>query len=161
CGGLYQGLPTHFPKAGGGVGRRRHGKNSRNEKRGLVMTTLAFHPLAKVFPLLEGEEFDALMADIQPSGLCDAVWLYEGQILDGRNGYRACQCLGRDCATRVYTGDNPLGFVISMNVRRRHLDESQRAMIAARLANMPQGRPEKTPSIEGVSQETAAQLLNV
>ncbi len=55
------------------------------------MTHLAFHPLANVFPLLEGEEFDALVADIAASGLCEAVWLYEGQILDGRNRYRACQ----------------------------------------------------------------------
>ena len=55
------------------------------------MTHLTFHPLANVFPLLEGEEFDALVADIAASGLCEAVWLYEGQILDGRNRYRACQ----------------------------------------------------------------------
>ena len=57
------------------------------------MTHLAFHPLANVFPLLAGEEFDALVADIQASGLREAIWLYEGQILDGRNRYRACQAL--------------------------------------------------------------------
>ena len=76
------------------------------------MTHLTFHPLANVFPLLEGEEFDALVADIAASGLCEAVWLYEGQILDGRNRYRACQRLGRDCATRDYSGHDPLGFVL-------------------------------------------------
>ena len=47
------------------------------------MLHLTFHPLANVFPLLEGEELDALVADIAASGLCEAVWLYEGQILDG------------------------------------------------------------------------------
>ena len=83
------------------------------------MTQLAFHPLANIFPLLEGEEFDALVADIQASGLCEPVWLYEGQILDGRNRYRACQQAGIDCPTRVYEGDAPVGFVVSMNVRRR------------------------------------------
>jgi hypothetical protein len=54
------------------------------------MTNLTFHPLANVFPLLEGEELDALVADIQASGLCEPVWLYEDQILDGRNRYCAC-----------------------------------------------------------------------
>jgi hypothetical protein len=126
------------------------------------MTQLAFHPLAYIFPLLEGEEFDALVADIQASGLCEAVWLYQGQILDGRNRYRACQALGRDCATRPYTGDDPLSFVLSMNLRRRHLDESQRAMIAARLATMRQG--ERTDLVEistKLSQEQAAELVHV
>jgi hypothetical protein len=126
------------------------------------MTQLAFHPLANVFPLLEGEEFDAFVADIQASGLCEAVWLYEGQILDGRNRYRACQRLGRDCATRDYPGNDPLGFVLSMNLQRRHLDASQRAMIAARLATMRQGERTDLPSIEGkLSQTAAAELFNV
>jgi hypothetical protein len=63
------------------------------------MTQLAFHPLANVFPLLAGEEFDALVADIQASGL----------------RYRACQALGLDCATRDYLGNNPLAFVLIPN----------------------------------------------
>jgi len=126
------------------------------------MTHLAFHPLANVFPLLEGEEFDALVADIAASGLCEAVWLYQGRILDGRNRYRACQRLGRDCATRDYPGNDPLGFVLSMNLQRRHLDESQRAMVAARLATMRQG--ERTDLVEistKLSQEQAAELVHV
>ena len=126
------------------------------------MTHLTFHPLADVFPLLEGEAFDALVADIAASGLCEAVWLYEGQILDGRNRYRACQALSRDCATRDYLGNDPLGFVLSMNLQRRHLDESQRAMIAARLATMRQG--ERTDLVEistKLSQEQAAELVHV
>jgi ParB-like chromosome segregation protein Spo0J len=126
------------------------------------MTQLAFHPLADIFPLLEGEEFDALVADIQASSLCEAVWLYQGQILDGRNRYRACQRLGRDCATRDYLGNDPLAFVLSMNLQRRHLDESQRAMIAVRLATMRQG--ERTDLVEistKLSQEQAAELVHV
>jgi hypothetical protein len=34
-------------------------------------------------------------------------------------------------------------------------------MVAAKLANMGEGRPEKTASIEAVSQEQAADLLHV
>jgi hypothetical protein len=127
-----------------------------------MMKNLEFHPLADIFPLLEGREFDSLVADIKASGLHEAIWLYQGQILDGRNRYSACRSLGRDCATRPYTGDDPLGFVLSMNLQRRHLDESQRGMVAARLATMRQG--ERTDLVEistKLSQEQAAALLHV
>jgi hypothetical protein len=46
---------------------------------------------------------------------------------------------GLPCATRVYAGNDPLGFILAMNLHRRHLNESQRAMVAAKLANMTHG----------------------
>jgi hypothetical protein len=72
---------------------------------------------------------------------------------------------------REYTGDDPVGFVISLNLNRRHLNESQRAVIAARLANMPRGgdtgknqygewQSANLPNGK-ISQSTAAELLNV
>ena len=73
-------------------------------------------------------------------GLHEPIWLYEGQILDGRNRYRACQELGIPCPTRVYEGQEPLAFNLSLNLHRRHLNESQRAMVAERLATLPEGR---------------------
>jgi hypothetical protein len=94
------------------------------------------------------------------------VVLYEGKILDGRNRYRACIEAGvelrfRTFGDRASDGDDPRAFVISLNIMRRHLSESQRAMIAARLANLDEGRPSKTPVIAGVSQGEAAELCNV
>jgi len=76
---------------------------------------------------------------------------------------------------REYMGDNPLNFVISLNLKRRHLNESQRAVIAARLANMPPGAPEGNQNasrektkvsidtfvLPKISLEQAAELLNV
>ncbi len=38
-----------------------------------------------------------------------------------------------------YKGDDPLGYIISTNLRRPHLNVSQRAMIAATLTYMPLG----------------------
>jgi hypothetical protein len=55
----------------------------------------------------------------------------------------------------------PLAWVLSKNLKRRHLNESQRAMVAAKLANLGEGRPAKTSSIAPVSQEGAAGLLKV
>ena len=57
--------------------------------------------------------------------------------------------------------EDPLGFVVSLNLKRRHLDTAQRAMVASRLANMSEGRPSKTAEISAVSQPAAAQMLNV
>lgn len=78
---------------------------------------------------------------------------------------RACQTLGVDVKETRYLGDDATAWIISHNVHRRHLTESQRAMIAARLANLSEGRPaEETQSIDRVSsvrQADAAAALNV
>jgi N6-adenosine-specific RNA methylase IME4 len=122
---------------------------------------MAFHRFSELFPLLQGREFDELAADIKRNGLREPVWLHDGQVLDGRNRWRACQQLGVEAKTRVYTGDDPLAFVISLNLHRRQLSESQRAMVAAKIANMPQGARTDLASIEAMSQPQAAERLNV
>ncbi len=49
------------------------------------------------------------------------VRLYEGQILDGRNRYAACQIVGFpiENSTTNYEGSDPIGYVISANLKRR------------------------------------------
>jgi DNA-binding transcriptional regulator YiaG len=52
--------------------------------------------------------------------------------------------------------------LVSLNLHRRHLNESQRAMVAAKIATMRQGERTDLPSIDGrLSQPQAATLLNV
>jgi N6-adenosine-specific RNA methylase IME4/ParB-like chromosome segregation protein Spo0J len=124
------------------------------------MTSLAFHPLANIFPLVEGSEFDELVADIREHGLHEPIVVYEDKILDGRNRLRACVAAGVEPAFMPYTGDDPISYVISLNLRRRHLDESQRAMVAAKLATLKRGDNQHSP-IGETSQAKAAELLNV
>jgi predicted NUDIX family phosphoesterase len=62
--------------------------------------------------------------------------LFESKILDGRNRYRACLEAGVGHHTQTYMGADPLAYVLAQNLHRRHLNESQRSMVAARLATM-------------------------
>jgi N6-adenosine-specific RNA methylase IME4/ParB-like chromosome segregation protein Spo0J len=126
-----------------------------------MTASLEFHPLAEIFPLIEGAEFDDLVADIREHGVHEPVWVHQGQILDGRNRYRASVAAGADCPMREYLGDDPAAFVVSLNLKRRHLSESQRAMVAAKLANMPAHRPDDKSANLQTSQESAGKLLNV
>ena len=122
---------------------------------------LEFHPLADVFPILPEKELAELADDIGKNGLRGPITLYEGRILDGRNRYLACERNRIEPKYRPFTGDDPIAFVISANLRRRHLNTSQRSMIAAKLATMQEGRPSKTSSNEPVSIQQAAKALHV
>jgi hypothetical protein len=108
-------------------------------------TTIPFHPLADLFPPMEGAEFDELVADIKAHGLREPIVLYEGLILDGRNRYRACIKAGVEpsfapSAWRL-PNDDPAGYVISANIRRRHLTAEQKRDLIAKLLK---ARPEKS-----------------
>jgi ParB-like chromosome segregation protein Spo0J len=119
---------------------------------------LLFHPLSEIFPLIDGEDFDALVDDIRRHGVHEPVVIYQEQILDGRNRYRACLKAGVECRFESYEGNDPAAYVVSLNLRRRHLDESQRAMVAAKLAQLGLGSNQHS---EGTSIEGASRLLNV
>lgn len=130
-----------------------------------------FHPLADIFPLMEGRDFEELCDSIKSHGQLEPIWLVaaeppaiEGLILDGRNRYRACQRLGIAPTFEWYTGNDPLSFVVNLNLHRRHLNEAQRSAVAAMISNMAQGeRTDLQPSanLPKVSQARAAEMLNV
>lgn len=120
------------------------------------------HPLAEIFPLIEGDAFREFTRDIRENGLRAPIVTCDGKVLDGRNRLRACQEIGIEPAVIAFDGTDPLAFVVSQNLRRRHLKDSQRALIAARLANMPQGgRTDRGAQPGRISQSAAAALLNV
>ena len=122
---------------------------------------LESHKYAELFPLIQNADFEEFKIDIAENGLREPIWLYEGKILDGRNRYRACLETNTELKTREYEGHDPIGFVLSLNLKRRHLDTAQRAMVASRLANMRQGARTDLTEISAMSQPEAAKLLNV
>jgi N6-adenosine-specific RNA methylase IME4/ParB-like chromosome segregation protein Spo0J len=99
-----------------------------------------FHPLADVLPLIEGAEFERLVADIAKNGLLNAITIHDDMILDGRNRERACRAAGVEPVYAPFTGDDPAAFVLSQNLARRHLGSSERAMVAARMAKLKWGQ---------------------
>jgi hypothetical protein len=97
-----------------------------------------FHPLADKFPLMEGDELHKLSVDIRDNGLQHQIVLYEGKILDGRNRYRAAKLrgfsLGPSCFRELSSCcRDPLAFVISMNIHRRHLTAEKKRELLAEL----------------------------
>lgn len=130
------------------------------------MSGIPFHPLADLFPFIEGPEFDELAYSIMQHGLRDPITLLDGMILDGRNRYRACDVAGVKPRFENFTGDDPHAFVADKNIHRRHLSPPQLAMVAARMANVHLGDNQHkregvgipTPSI---SLARAAEIMNV
>jgi N6-adenosine-specific RNA methylase IME4 len=140
------------------------------------------HPLALMFPSLDGDAINALADDIKANGLQNAVIIHEGRILDGLQRYEACRRIGiRPMIQEFMTMGaaivkaGPLAYVISQNLHRRHLTTQQRADIAAKLTNLRDGsnRHEKKvalsndrattePEIEKpVTVKQAAEMLEV
>jgi len=128
-------------------------------------TELSPHPLSEVFPRMDKGELDILAEDIKRNGLKEPITLFEGKILDGNNRYRACLKIGyrsKEGDIRQFdikTHGDPLAFVVSANLHRRHLNESQRATVAARLVNSKLGSNQYNR--DSVTNEKAAQMLGV
>lgn len=90
------------------------------------------HRLA-VLPDLDADVYAGLVASIRREGLQDAIWLYEGAILDGWHRYRACREDGIEPRYREYEGEHPAHFVLSKQRDRRNWTPSQAAAAAAVL----------------------------
>ncbi|BCJ90021.1 hypothetical protein IZ6_07560 [Terrihabitans soli] len=155
---------------------------------------IPFHPIANCFRMIEGTARAKFDFDVARHGLREDIVIHEGMILDGRNRYVAAVASGlikptddfchRDSDGKPKTykppfveydvrreGD-PVAWVFSKNIARRHMDESELAMAGARLANMRQGErtdlqpaaaddAEPSAPVQKVSQAQAAEIVGV
>jgi hypothetical protein len=97
----------------------------------------AVHPAAGAFPLMSPDELRQLADDIATNGLVHPIVRNAvGVILDGRNRLRACEIAGIEPRYEQFKGTDATAFIVSTNLVRRHLSESQRAMVAAKLAEL-------------------------
>lgn len=139
---------------------------------------MEFHEAANVFPLLEGEEFVELVADINANGLLVPIETLEGKVLDGRNRWRACDVLKikPDTIEVDLDGMTAIDYVLSLNLKRRHLGTGGRGMVSVAVENyeaneakkrqrMSEGRgvkgPVKLPDLNGDARDKAAAQLKV
>ena len=126
---------------------------------------LPLHPYCSMFPQASESEIETLAEDIRRNGLHEEIVRHQGQILDGRNRELACKKAGVEPKYVEYAGDASddglFQFVISKNARRRHLRDSQKALIAARLSMERKGKS-KDPQICGLlTQLKAAEIMGV
>ncbi|WP_295392918.1 ParB/RepB/Spo0J family partition protein [uncultured Thiodictyon sp.] len=107
------------------------------------------HPLCLLIPEMSADDFAGLKKDIEQHGLRHPILTYEDKILDGRHRARACAELGIVANYQPWSGTDPLAFVLSENLHRRHLTTAQRAAIAARLVTMTHGGDRKSAAVKG------------
>ena len=135
---------------------------------------IPFHSLAELFPPMRPEEFSDLFEDVRRYGVREKIAVLDGQIIDGRNRYMAAlkaEIIAADDDPSDHPGiffrfvrdvdGDPLAFVISRNLKRRHLNDDQRRMVAAKLVNMGRGRPAENPAECGIKVAEAARMINV
>jgi protein gp37/ParB-like chromosome segregation protein Spo0J len=97
------------------------------------------HPAADLFPMVEGDEFRELCADIKERGLAQPITIWtDGSLLDGRNRLLACYETHQEVVLDRYEGTDPVQFSLSANLHRRHLSEGQRACVALKVRELLQ-----------------------
>lgn len=93
---------------------------------------MKFHPISNMLPMMHPMEYEALKEDIQKNGLQVPITRYEGMILDGRHRFKACEELKVEPQYQDFhqNGIQAVDYVIIHNLHRRHLNQSQKAVIS-------------------------------
>ncbi len=126
------------------------------------------HPAADLFPMLPQADLETMAADIKANGQAVPIAILNAAfIIDGRNRYAACKLAGVEPKTREMQSEfaddaEVIRFIISTNIHRRHLTESQRMIIATELAKLTPGdRDAQICASPTLTQQQAADLMQV
>lgn len=92
-----------------------------------------------IFPEMQADDYERLKSDIAANGYDESlpITVYQGDIIDGWNRYRACNELNTKPKIEQFTGSDTdaIEFVMRTN-KRRNLNSSQWACIAAEADQM-------------------------
>jgi hypothetical protein len=99
---------------------------------------LKVHPAADVFPMLSADELAELADDIKANGLVHPLVVKGDTLIDGRNRREACKIAGVVPTTVELNGADPVAYILSSNVNRRHMTKGQRAMAVAMIYPEPE-----------------------
>ena len=121
-----------------------------------VIGNYKVHPAASFFPLIEGEEFDALVMSIKTVGLMNPIVLKDGMLVDGRNRLRAIlELQSNHSSIKILTKELELDvksiseYIFHTNIQRRHLTPDQMASIGYEILPMiAQEREAKQVSVQ-------------
>lgn len=74
--------------------------------------------------------------------------------------HAACKQAGVEPVFIEYEGNDPVSYVVPLNLHSRHLDESQRAMVASKISTL--GKGQRADRVDGsIDLSTAARSFNV
>ena len=125
------------------------------------MTDIERHPISACWPDMDRQDFVKLKNDIKENGVLEPIVFYEEKVLDGWHRYKAAMETGATFAEIDYEGDDPAGFVISQNARRRHMTKSDVARCVLLTREWAkEGRPKKLGQHGLVSGKTATETAN-
>lgn len=116
---------------------------------------VGFHPVCLLFPPMSEPDLQELADDIKAHGQLNDILRWDGQIWDGRSRFEACKLAGVEPKFRDLTDEPCIEDLISLNVKRRHLTQSQRAMLATEL--LPYLEAEAAKRIEETQFKTDAE----
>src|SRR5262249_42127362 len=148
-------------------------KSKKAEKARHWSEILPLHPAAEMFPPLSDAEQAALQADISQHGLHDKITLFHEKggkpsLLEGRHRANALEAAGKILFDKhghplpeffdyLPRGADPVAFVISKNLYRRHLTaEQKRDSIARWLKSDPSASDRKIAQLLHCDHKTVA-----
>src|SRR5262249_14967491 len=123
------------------------------------MDLLEQHPIGQILPPMSPEEYYSLRNDLVVHGLRVPILRYEGQILDGWHRYQLCIEEKIELRFEDYAGEDPFGFVRSLNLSRRHLTLAQKKEVAKHIFEREPGRSDNSIAKEiGLSHTTVTKM---
>ncbi len=115
------------------------------------------HPVADLFPMLPDDELKDLADDIKTNGLQQPIVVSAGVLIDGRNRLVACEMVDVEPDFTELNGTtDPVTFIMSANLARRHMTKGQRAMAGVKALSVNNSQSE-VASVVGVDRSYVSQ----